>query len=363
MEFENDYFENLSKKKPIAIRNAKFMSMLSEELKGSDRQLSNTLSMRAERITNCLTYWKWGKYKDKKILELLDVSRCKDMWCPNCRLINTFKAVNKLSGCTGIMFNSGYNPYLLTLTNPNVLRKDLSSEIDKINGAFKKFWKWLYKPYEINGIRYGGYRERLFDAMAAIKVIEVTLQKSDHNYFHAHIHAIVFLTYDIPSDFEKNIEGGYQNKSENQIFFSQADVLIQMLWKLAYNDMEITEIKTMYDDDSQNYQCDIRPLILPSGIPEVFKYCFKDFDVKNYEIFRDLFFGLYKKKLRQCYGEYYNTNIKGWFDRYNMDDIKIRSELKDEEPEIVYSNNIKDITAKYGDYKKVSIHKKVENLQ
>lgn len=359
MEFENDYFENLSKKKPLAIRNANYMSMLSKELKGSDRRLSDTLFMRAERIKSCLTFWKWGLYNNKKVLELLDVSRCKDMWCPNCRLTNTFKAVNKLSGYTGIMFNSGYTPYLLTLTNPNVLRKDLSSEIDKINKAFSKFWKWLYKPYEINGIRYGGYKERLFDAMAAIKVIEVTLQKSDWNYFHVHIHAIVFLTYDTPFDFEKNIPGGYQHKSESEIYFSAADILIQMLWKLAYNGKEITEIKTMYDDNEQNYSCDIRPLILPSGIPEVFKYCFKDFDVKSYEIFKDLFFGLYKKKLRQSYGEYYNTNIKNDFDKYNFADIRLHSELKEEEPEIVYLNNMKDITSKYGDYKKISIFKKI----
>ena len=50
---------------------------------------------------------------------------------------------------------------------------------------------------------------------------------------------------------------------------------------------------------------------MPSGFYEVFKYVFKDTDIKDFEVFRHLFFGLRDKRLRQGYGLLYNFNIDG----------------------------------------------------
>jgi len=97
------------------------------------------------------------------------------------------------------------------------------------------------------------------------------------------------------------------------------------------------------------------------GIYEVFKYCFKDLDIKNQEIFKDLYFGLKRKRLRQGYGELYNVKVD---DRdISSDDIKNYLEFKDEEPEVVANKYIEDMTKKYRDYKKVSISlKKIKNI-
>ncbi|GAH17938.1 unnamed protein product, partial [marine sediment metagenome] len=35
------------------------------------------------------------------------------------------------------------------------------------------------------------------------------------------------------------------------------------------------------DNWEDNYICDIRELVMPKGLFEVFKYCFKDVDIKN----------------------------------------------------------------------------------
>lgn len=91
------------------------------------------------------------------------------------------------------------------------------------------------------------------------------------------------------------------------------------------------------------------------GIFEVFKYCFKDLDIKNQEIFRDLFFGLMRKRLRQGYGELYNVKVD---DRdISSDDISNYLEYKDEEPKVVANKYISDMTERYRDYKKISIFK------
>lgn len=99
---------------------------------------------------------------------------------------------------------------------------------------------------------------------------------------------------------------------------------------------------------------------MPKGIYEVFKYCFKDLDIRNQEIFRDLYFGLKRRRLRQGYGELYNVKVD---DRdISSDDIKSYLEYKDEEPKVVANKYIEDMTKKYGDYKKISIYLKKDDI-
>jgi len=357
MEFSNEHFLKLKEKKKIAMRNAQYLYALSSEYMSVKKQYTNSFYRRAERILNCLSYWEWDRYKINKVLNLRKVSRCKDIFCPNCRSVNVYKAIINFAPAFRIMIGFEYNPYLMTLTVPNIKREDLSSEIDKMNKAFIKFWRWLYKPFSKNGSYYGGYKDRLFDAMGAIKVLEVTVQRSDDSFFNVHFHVIVFLENEFPGDFFKKIDGGYQYRTKSFIYYSDADIFIQKLWKMAYDEKDISFFSEASDDWQDNYICDIRELRMPKGIYEVFKYCFKDMDIKNQEIFRDLYFGLKRKRLRQGYGELYNVKV---------DDMDIPSdcienylEFKDEEPQVMAHKYIEDMTEKYRDYKKISFFKKI----
>lgn len=98
---------------------------------------------------------------------------------------------------------------------------------------------------------------------------------------------------------------------------------------------------------------------LKKGIYEVFKYCFKDIDIKNYEIFKHLYIGLKSKRLRQGYGKLYNLKLedKDLDDDLTDDDIKNYLEFKDEIPVTIH-NNFNGNTQNDGDYKKISIFKK-----
>ncbi len=93
---------------------------------------------------------------------------------------------------------------------------------------------------------------------------------------------------------------------------------------------------------------------MPKGIFEVFKYCFKDVDIKNIDIFNDLLFGLKRKRLRQGYGELYNVKLE---ENDSDDCIENYLEFKDETPETLIHQCINDMTEKYGDYKKLLINK------
>ena len=50
---------------------------------------------------------------------------------------------------------------------------------------------------------------------------------------------------------------------------------------MDYNKKDISFFNEASDDWQDSYVCDIRELYMPKGIYEVFKYCFKDLDIKN----------------------------------------------------------------------------------
>ena len=126
---------------------------------------------------------------------------------------------------------------------------------------------------------------------------------------------------------------------------------------MAYKGKDISFFYKASDNWQDNYICDIRELRMPDGIYEVFKYCFKDLDIRNDEIFKDLYFGLARKRLRQGYGELYNVKVDD-MDLRDDDCIENYLEFKDEEPQIMAHRYISDMTEKYRDYKKISIFKK-----
>ena len=74
MEITADYLERLKKKKNSAISNARLMYALWIEYKDSQKYLAETIRARAERMENCLHYWKWDKYPKNKVMNLKVVS-------------------------------------------------------------------------------------------------------------------------------------------------------------------------------------------------------------------------------------------------------------------------------------------------
>jgi len=357
MEITAEYIEKLKKKKDTSIKNIRYLYQLWQEKKEIEKDMAYTIYKRAERMENCLGYWKWDFYKRSKVMNLKVVSRCKDLFCSNCRTVGIYKAIKNFSSHFGKMLIQGYIPFLMTLTVPNIKRECLAEEIDNMNKAFVKLWRWLFKSFKKDGKYYGGYKDRIFDGIGAVKAIEVTVQKSDWNYFNLHFHVIIFIDGYNPNNFNKYIPGGFQYRSNSNIFYSDADILIQKLWKMAYDNRLISGYSDESDNWEDNYICDIRELQMPKGIFEVFKYTFKDVDIKNFDIFRDLFYGLKRKRLRQGYGELYNVKLEdSEFD--SNDCIENYLEFKDELPETLIHQQINAMTEKYGDYKKVSIFKK-----
>lgn len=347
MHFTDEKLNKISNRLKITKLNANYFAMMYTEY-NNERFLN-----RFFRMKECLDYWFWDEYKINKVLDLQKVNCCKDRFCPNCRSIAINRNIVKFSPHFKRMIEKGYNPYLMTLTIPNVLGKDLKNTVNKLNKAFTKFWRWLGKDVG----RKGGYKDRLFYIPALIKVLEITVQKNNNNMYHPHFHLLAFLDNEESENFKKYIDGGFQRNTQSNIFYSDADIHIMKLWYMAYNNISIRNYYKISNNWFDLYICDVREMDSITGIYEVFKYSFKDSDIRNYNNFKVIFDSIDGKRLRQGYGELYNIKI----DDEDVEDGEEYESIKDyllidekEEPQQQVTKAIRELTTVYQEYKKIS---------
>jgi plasmid rolling circle replication initiator protein Rep len=322
------------------------------------------------RIRDCMDLWIWDKYEKNKLLDLQKVNLCNDRNCPNCRTLNVAKALHNFKPGFREMLKQGYNPYLLTLTVPNVPGPLLKETIDKMTKKFAKFWVWYFNKI---GKGQKGFNGRMFDMMACVKVIEINVQKTNHDMYHPHFHLIVFIKDEEPDEIEKIIDGGYQIKSKQHKFYSYADLQIMILWKMAYDSLKLSEMsyKAMEDIFEENYTewqnnrnyehpvntwcglylCDLTPLRDEKGLYEVFKYPFKDTDLHNYNNFKYIFKALDGKRIRQGHGELYNLKLDE--EPGELQDLEEFLSEK-ESPQEIILKELKSLITDYHEYRKIS---------
>ena len=350
-EIKNDKFLKMNGKKEIAKSNANYLMEMSCKKEYLFKKY--TLQNRANNILKCLDYWQWDKYEKSKVLDLKMVYRCKDLFCPNCRTVKNIKAIYRFTPYFKLMLDNGYIPFLMTLTNPNCKGSNLSQEIDKMNKAYRTLWLWINAPI---GKNKQGFKDRIFNAVGCIKNLEMTI--SNDRQFHVHFHCIIFLDKFSKDDFIKNISGGFRKKSNNFIKISNADLFIKKLWTVAYKGKNISLFDKIGNNWFDSFICDIEELEIPKGIYEAFKYPVKDSDIESYEIFKDIYEGLFNKRLYQGYGKLYRLSKDIEAENNileNIDDLIIDNE----EAEELFITSINEITEKYKDFKCRFIYKKI----
>lgn len=345
MELKDDYFKRLKTGKDIALRYSDYLIDLGNHyrlLGDPDKSFSATMSGR--RMKECLNYWLWDKYEINKILDLKRVSRCRNKFCPNCRRWAALRAVVKYGPMVNELYDRGFYPFFMTVTVPNVEGKDLAFELEKMSKAYQQLWRWYYED-----LSKGGSDERAGQAIGAIRSLEVTYNKKT-GLFHPHYHSIMFLSEYLQGYFTKTEPMGWHYKTNDWLYVSPADMDLGRMWKMACQNENITDFA---DDDQDRFMCDLRELVMPGGIFEAFKYCFKDTQVPNYDVFKVLYEALKSRRIRQGYGDLYGIKAKkeALFEPGN----EIESYLKIiEDPEEISTSRILDMITRFSEYKKVS---------
>ena len=324
---------------------------------------NNAFYRRSERIKDCLSVWKWDKYEKNKILDLQQVNRCKNnRFCPNCKLLDISKFIHEFRQSYKNYSELGYKAYMLTVTVPSVPSEALRDTIDLLNQKFRVLNQKF--SYDISDKR--AYKDRLLKIDGGIKVLEITY--NENNGFHPHFHCVVFCKSEISEEnLEKNIKGKWSRKTNSYNFKSKIDVQIGKLWSMIWYDERINaknvnsivyDPKEIYFKDNKKcLEVDFRELD-EKGIYEVFKYTFKDSDIKNYHVFKTLVKSLENKRIRQGFGILYNLKCEEV-------DIGVKQELQlveKEDPSSLLTREINELVTTYRDYKKISrFNNKIDN--
>lgn len=310
---------------------------------------SRKVRNRGERLSNCLNYWEWHKYEVNKVLDLQKVNRCmNNRFCPNCRAFEISKFIHHFGNVYKEKIYDKYNPYLLTLTIPNVEGDQLSETITKLYDSFNRFFKAFNQEI---GQGKKGYRDRLIKFDGGLRVLEITYN-SKTNMFHPHLHCIMLSEeYDIEL-FRKQYQGEYSYKRKSYNMYSELDLHLQKVWYMCYNKMRIS--KKNYDSLEDKYLVDIKELD-DKGIYEVIKYTFKDTDVKNKYVFKNLVIALENRRIRQGFGVLRGLKCENVEEgqRQNIEDYLL-IDKKEVPQEISMEDPTTLLTPVYRNYKKIS---------
>lgn len=257
---------------------------------------SEKMNRRGENLLNCMDVWWWNAYRTNKVLDLQKVNRCKNTrFCPNCRTFELSKFFHHFGKIYSKHIRDRYNPFLLTLTIPNVKGEELSETITKLYDSFNRFFKALNQEI---GQGKKGYKDRLMTFDGGLRVLEITYN-SENNTFHPHLHCLMLSEEYDKELFDKKYCGEYSYKRESYNMYSELDLHLQKIWYMCYNKIRLT--KKNYDNLTEKYLVDIKE-IDEGGIYEVIKYTFKDTDVQSNYVFKTLVMALENRRIRQGFG-------------------------------------------------------------
>lgn len=361
MEFTQEVLEKMKDKLKYNKIFGNWYFGLSEELRPVAFNKSNQILKRGERIKSCLDYWLWDIYHENKIMDLEKVNRCmNNRFCPNCKKFELAKFIHSYGKSFKKLLLEGYNPYLLTLTVPNVRGEDLKETIDKMNTSFNRFFKLFNQPI---GQGKHGFKDRFIEFDGALKVLEITYNK-DNNTFHPHFHCMIF-SMDYPKfEFNKNIQGAWSNKRQAYNMNSLIDIQIMKLWYMIYNKIRLSgkEYEKLSNNWYDLYMCDIREMD-EKGIYEVLKYTFKDTDVSSYYVFKILVNSLEHKRIRQGYGILQGLKCEDVEEGEKQELSDYLIEDKKESPDKLLTKGLEILISEYTNYKKISRFKAYNELK
>lgn len=252
---------------------------------------------KSENIRLCNSIYSVDKYEKAKIKDLKHTNLCKDYkWCVNCRKI---EQIARIARYKNIIRPYNKMIYMITLTAPNVEAETLDAEIDKMNEKFPYLIKYLSGDKKIRDLCFENW-----GYLGAIRSLEVKISKRKKD-FNAHFHVLIVLNHDLDLNTKKH-KNDYskRSKSRNKVrLFSDAEILLQKIWKLLMTDTKVT--KKAIDALEIGYNCTIDKYDEDEDYFEIFKYLVKTDDENNnlpYELFKPLYFALKNRRQIQAYG-------------------------------------------------------------
>lgn len=352
MEYTKDILLKLRKKQLYNKKYNKYFYRMYKEFNNK-----NFLN-RADEIHNCLGFWDWDMYIKNKLLDLQKVNRCKSRFCPNCKSFDSTKFIHKFRHII-TDYMSNYHFYFLTLTIPSCPGEELEDTLKKLNNAFAKFKeRYSYPKLTPSGKKSKkAYHDRLIDIIGGIRVLEITYNYK--NGYHPHYHCFVMTDKKIDDILiQKKHIARHSTKRKKTDLKSDLEMQISRVWAEIWYSTNIKlndyKLNNTYFNEEKKYkvlEVDFREFD-ENGIYETFKYAFKDTDIPNYDVFKTLYFAVYRKRLRQGFGALYNVKV----DDKDLECGEHQELLLEffEDPVKITTKGITELLTTYKEYKKIS---------
>lgn len=318
---------------------------LSEEF-SFDRPLKEKYEQKASRVINCIKWWNINDYEQQLVKDVKAVSSCHDKFCSHCQNKLSMKRYNVY---TPILQEQelNYDIYHVVFTIKNPKFDNLSYSVAQMYKKFGYLIGYLNGSRKIKGINFKKY-----GFGGGIKSLEITLNTNKKEY-HPHFHCLLLFKKNLL--FDKNIKNTFStSKANGNRLFNEFEILLQRIWYLLINDVEVNQFNIENIDLVKKYIGDYEDInkitndgysvimdkisgVEDKNFKEVFKYTLKsNFKTiaNNYEIFKELYFTLRSVRALQTYG-----NIK------EIKDEEL-NEIIDRETNDKYISKLLDLNSK-----------------
>ncbi len=287
---EKDYFDDIKHKISFNYRISEMYDDMSREYAdayGFDRK--------AYRIRDCCTRFGVDYYRLQKVKDIVAMNLCGDKFCLNCQSALAAKRQFKYAP----MLDCFLDEYkichtVFTVKNPSAIM--FKATLNKMYEKFAYFIRYLDGRKKIKGVDFAQY-----GYAGCLRALEVTYNDNTGEY-HPHFHCMLLMKKDVPLRKTVLTQFSYDHGVEERRF-SKLEVLFQKVWYLLMNDIKVTKQSIEALKQGYSVTCDDSK----GKYHEVFKYCCKgafnnDGFIYDPEVFENLFFGLFNRRMIQTYG-------------------------------------------------------------
>jgi hypothetical protein len=268
-----------------------------------------TLFNKADNVRNCFKYIVNDTYEDQRVKAIKKTVLCHDYkYCANCQKIIQEARIMKYMP---LIRKHAKDCYHLTITQPSCSAENLKKDIEKMSACFKHLTEILRCRTKVRDVDFNQYGYK-----GCIRSLETTYKSNpkDIECYHAHFHCCMNFHLNDKTVLEykqhRNKYSYDKNKPDEITLFSDLEILIQRVWYLLWNDMEIT--KKNIESIKTGYSCKMTRF-KNKDAREIFKYMTKVTDEKNklmkYDHFKTLYNAMYRKKQLQAYGCFNQKDI------------------------------------------------------
>lgn len=251
---------------------------------------------RSHNIKLCCRFAKVDYYRMQRTKDIKEVYTCKDRFCVYCQSSLAARREQKYKPMLD-EYAQYYDIYHLTMTVKNPFRDDLRSTVFKMFKKFKYFTRFLSGDKKIKGISFEDY-----GYVGLIRSLEITL--CSDTSFHPHFHCMVLFRKGLKLSGAHKNQFSYKEGDACPYLFTDFEILIQKIWYLLMNDIEVT--KDSIEALHQGYSCMLQR-VDHGDYHEVFKYVLKglldsDGFFLEYDDFVALERAFFRRHIIQGYG-------------------------------------------------------------